>query len=83
MSAFPQLDPDGVAWRLTMWGEVTGGVQVIVGMPANSNLDEGDLLLEVRAFANALAARLGVTITSIVRYESTSSELDLGAPEEL
>ncbi|MER7908315.1 hypothetical protein [Streptomyces sp. NPDC096068] len=82
MGAFPQLDPDGIAWRLTMQGEVSGGVQVLVGMSANSNLDEADLEEEVREFADSLADRLGVSITSIVRHESTSSELDLDTPEE-
>ncbi|MFD3571427.1 hypothetical protein [Streptomyces sp. NPDC058667] len=82
MSAFPQLDPDGVAWRLNLWGDLTGAVPVLVGMPANSNIDETELLQEILAFADALTDRLGVTITSIVRHESTSSELNLGTPEE-
>ncbi|MEV4424077.1 hypothetical protein AB0K23_01615 [Streptomyces sp. NPDC049602] len=81
MSAFPQLDPDGVVWRLNLWGDLTGGVPVTVGMPANSNLNEADFQEEVRAFAASLASRFDVTITSIVRHESTSSELQLGAPE--
>ncbi|MFF5451889.1 hypothetical protein ACFY40_11690 [Streptomyces sp. NPDC012950] len=77
MSAFPEIDGDGIAYRVNLWSDLTGGVPVVVGVPSRPDLDEAGIEDEVKTFARALAARLDVTITNIVRHESSSSELSL------
>lgn len=77
MIRFPGLDPDGIAYRITLWSDLTGGVSVIVGVPARPDLDTAGIEEQVSAFARVLATRLDVTITNVIRHESTSSELPL------
>ena len=77
MIRFPTLDPDGVAFRITLWSDLTGGIPVVIGVPSRPDLDNQGIQDEVRSFAGDLAERLGVTITTVVRHESVSEELPL------
>ncbi|MET9728688.1 hypothetical protein [Streptomyces zaomyceticus] len=77
MTRFPTLDTDGIAYRVTLWSDLTGGVSVVIGVPARPDLDTEGIEEQVTAFARDLATRLDVTITSVIRHESTSSELPL------
>lgn len=82
MIRFPGLDPDGIAYKINLWSELTGGVPVIVGVPTRGDISAEDVVEEVTAFARALSTRLGTDITSIVRHESVSDELSLTGPPE-
>ncbi|MFD0078243.1 hypothetical protein ACFVIY_38080 [Streptomyces sp. NPDC127166] len=75
MSPFPEIDPAGIAYRINLWSDLTGGVPVIVGVPSRPDLDAEGIEEQVTAFARDLATRLDVTITNIVRHQSASSEL--------
>lgn len=75
MIRFPQLDADGIAYRINLWSDLTGGVPIIVGVPTRGDIDAEAVVEEVAAFARSISARLGTDITSIVRHESTSNEL--------
>lgn len=80
MIRFPQLDTDGVAYRIQLWSELTGGVPVIIGVPTRGDIDADAVVEEVTKFARSLSAALGTDITNIVRHESTSSEVPVTGP---
>lgn len=80
MIRFPQLDTDGVAYRIQLWSELTGGVPVIVGVPTRGDIDAEAVVEEITDFARRLSTRLGTDITNIVRHESTSSEIPVTGP---
>ncbi|WP_327162120.1 hypothetical protein [Streptomyces zaomyceticus] len=80
MIRFPQLDTDGIAYRINLWSDLTGGIPIVVGVPTRGDIDAEAVIEEITAFARALSARLGTDITNIVRHESTSSEIPVTGP---
>ncbi|GHF77146.1 hypothetical protein [Streptomyces filamentosus] len=81
MIRLPQVDPDGVVYRINLWSDFTGGVPVLVNVPARTDLDSQAIETEVIALANRLTEQLQVGVTNILRHESTSAELQLTQPE--
>ncbi|MFF5285177.1 hypothetical protein [Streptomyces sp. NPDC013171] len=76
-STFPELDPAGIAYRINLWSDLTGGVPVIIGVPSRPDLNAEGIEAEVLDLARGLAARLDVTITNVIRHQSSSNELPL------
>ncbi|KAA6216380.1 hypothetical protein [Streptomyces filamentosus] len=81
MTPFPQLDRGGIAYEVTLWSDLLGGVPLLIGVPARPDLNEQAIEEEVAAMAQVLSVRLQAGITRITRYESTSAELQLAQPE--
>lgn len=81
MIRLPQVDPDGVVYRINLWSDFTGGIPVLVNVPARTDLNGQAIEAEVIGLANRLAEQLQVGVTSILRHESTSAELQLAQPE--
>lgn len=81
MTPFPQLDRGGIAYEVTLWSDLLGGVPILIGVPARPDLDEQAIEEETLAMAQALSGRLQTSITRITRFESASAELPLTPPE--
>lgn len=74
--AFPQIDPDGVVYRVQLWSDSLGGIPILVGVtPTSPPITDEAFEQDLRNFAEVLATRLDASISNITRYWSTSSEL--------
>lgn len=74
MATFPEIDSSGVAYQLQLFSGAVGGVPVMVGFPQGCE-QLPDAEAELRAFADALAARWALQVTAITRYATASAEL--------
>jgi hypothetical protein len=74
MATFPEIDSSGVAYQLQLFSGAVGGVPVMVGFPQGyEQLSNAEA--DLRAFADALAARWALQVTAITRYSTASAEL--------
>lgn len=74
MATFPEIDPAGVAYQLQLFSGAVGGVPVVVSFP-QGYVQLASAEADVRAFADLLATRWDVQVTSVTRYSTTSAEL--------